>query len=58
MFKCTATECPATCAAQSACVMSAYCNGTICVAKKPPLQPCAAGYECVSGNCGLNALCL
>jgi hypothetical protein len=58
MFKCTPSGCPATCSSQGACVDSAYCNGSSCVAKKAALQPCNNGYECVSGSCSLTLVCL
>jgi len=56
-FLCTPSGCPATCQSHANCINTAYCDG-VCKAKKPALQPCAAGYECLSGTCTIGLACL
>ncbi len=42
---------PAHCEKQSDCGMSNYCDGMVCLKKKPVDAVCQEPYECVTGNC-------
>jgi hypothetical protein len=53
-YICAANACKTSCAAQSDCVSTSYCETSTatCVIKKMPGQVCTAALQCTTGVCG------
>ncbi len=45
------TACNTSCSSDANCVASAYCNGSVCQAKKTAGQACGGNNQCISGVC-------
>ncbi|MHB8877990.1 MAG: hypothetical protein ACYC8T_30205 [Myxococcaceae bacterium] len=52
-----AASCPSSCADDTGCTGTTYCEGAGCVPKKPSAQGCAGPNQCVSGACADGVCC-
>jgi uncharacterized protein (TIGR03382 family) len=50
-YLCERAICPTSCMIDAQCVITAYCNGGSCLAKRPVGEPCDAARECLSDAC-------
>ncbi|MEZ4297584.1 MAG: hypothetical protein R3B70_21665 [Polyangiaceae bacterium] len=56
-FACGPSECNDTCAGDADCAADAFCENTVCVAKKPLAAACGGANECASGSCADGLCC-